>query len=238
MPRGYSKYINRAGYQLPPGYDLSKYPRQSATADIVIFAFLNHKLNVLLVRRKKMPFQGYWAVPGGFVEMEEDLSEAAGRELCEETGLKNIPLDEFGAFGHPRRDPRTRTITIAYLALVRREKIKPRPGDDAAEVEWFPASRPPELAFDHELVLKKALHRLRELAILTPALFALLPKRFSGGELARLCAEIFRKEFNARSITRGFQALGLLKPAASKMFVFNRKRFRPGLPGCVFAKRK
>jgi len=237
VTRDYSRYIKRPGYRLPPGFDPSNYPPQSATADIVIFAFFNRKLNVLLVRRKKMPFQGYWALPGGFVEREEDLAEAAARELREETGLKKLRLEEFGAFGHPLRDPRTRTITIAYLALVRREKIKPQAGDDAAELEWFPANQAPELAFDHELVLKKALQRLRELAVLKPALFELLPEKFSAEELAALCTEIFQKKFSPEVLAAKLKSAGLLKQAEGKRLVFNRRAFVSGSLGSVFAKR-
>jgi ADP-ribose pyrophosphatase YjhB (NUDIX family) len=127
MSRDYSKFINRPGYRVLEDFEPLKYPRQSTTADIVIFSFFERRLNVLLIRRKKMPFQGYWAIPGGFVEMEEDLSEAARRELLEETGLKNIKLLEFGAFGHPHRDPRTRTITMLIWLWSEKSGSSPKP---------------------------------------------------------------------------------------------------------------
>lgn len=238
MPRDYSKYINRPGYQTPPGFDLSRYPRQSATADVAIFAFFEKKLHVLLVRRKNMPFQGYWAIPGGFVEMEEDLPEAAGRELREETGLKNLRLHEFGAFGHPRRDPRTRTITVGYLALARKEQVRPAAGSDAGEVGWFPARRPPEPAFDHELVLAAALARLAELCVLTPALFELLPESFSAGELASACAEIFGRKFSPASLLRKMKAAKIIRSAGKNCFRSAPANFSAGCLGFLFAKKK
>ncbi len=228
MSKDYSKYINRPGYRLPAGYDRSQYPGQSATADIVIFRYFDDRLQALLIRRKKMPFQGYWAIPGGFVEMEEDLAEAASRELFEETGIKGLKLLEFGAFGHPHRDPRARTVTIAYLALTRKDQVQPKAGDDAADYGWFLARKPPELAFDHELALRGALSRLRELAILTPALSDLLPKTFSSRELTGLCREIFGKKYNEKILTEKMMGRGLLRPAGSDRFKFIRKTFSPG----------
>jgi len=235
VPRDYSKYINRPGYQLPAGYDLAKYPRMSATADMVILSFFDQKLNVLLVRRKNNPFQGYWAIPGGFVEQEEDLAEAASRELLEETGIKKIKLQEFGAFGHPHRDPRTRTVTIAYLALIRKEMVRPKPGSDAADVAWFPALKPPELAFDHELVLQKVLMRLRELSILTPSLFQLLPRKFSLSELAGLCREVFREKIVPKTLGKNLKLKKLIKPAGKGFYVLVRKNFSPASLGFVIA---
>lgn len=235
MRRDYSKYINRPGYQVPLGYDPNRYPRQSATTDIVIFSFFEKKLQVLLIRRKKMPFQGYWAIPGGFVENEEDLPESAKRELFEETGLKNLKLYEFGAFGHPKRDPRTRTITIAYLALVRKDQIKPRAGDDAEDYAWFPARTPPELAFDHELVLKSALNRLQELVILKPVLFDLLPKTFSPEQLSQLCQQIFRKKYQPVWLCHQLQRLKLIKQITRDQYQGIRKNFPVGGLGFLIA---
>lgn len=237
MRRDYSKYINRPGYQVPRGYDPNRYPRQSATTDIVILSFFEKKLQVLLIRRKKMPFQGYWAIPGGFVENEEDLPESAKRELFEETGLKNLKLYELGAFGHPHRDPRTRTITIAYLALVRKDQIKPRAGDDAEDYAWFPARTPPELAFDHELVLKSALERLQELVILKPVLFDLLPKTFSPEQLAELCQQIFQKKYSPPELIKKMRQSGLLKRLDQNEYIGLWKNFSPGLLGFLIAHR-
>jgi len=238
LPRDYSKYINRPGYQVPAGYDQSKFPGQSVTTDVVIFSFFENSLNVLLVRRKRMPFQGYWAVPGGFVEPDEDLPESAARELLEETGLKNIRLIEYGAFGHPGRDPRTRTITVCYLALVRKEKVRPIAGDDAADVVWFPARKVPELAFDHDRELKGALERLQELVVLTPALFDLLPQEFSATEPSKLCSEIFGKKFPQARLLEKLKDLGLVKPRGKNQYCFSAKNFQACCLGFLIAKQK
>jgi 8-oxo-dGTP diphosphatase len=238
LPRDYSKYINRPGYQVPAGYDQSKFPSQSVTTDVAILSFFANQLNVLLVRRKRMPFQGYWALPGGFVESDEDLPESAARELFEETGLKDIRLIEYGAFGQPGRDPRTRTITVCYLALVRKEKLRPVAGDDAADVAWFRARKAPELAFDHELELKGALERLKELVILTPALFDLLPEEFSGAGLSKLCSEIFGKQFPQAQLLEKMKNLGLVKPRGKNQYCFTPKNFRAGGLGFLIAKPK
>jgi len=238
LPRDYSKYINRPGYQVPAGYDQSKFPSQSVTTDVVIFSFFENSLNVLLVRRKRMPFQGYWAIPGGFVEPDEDLPESAARELFEETGLKNIRLFEYGAFGHPGRDPRTRTITVCYLALAQKEKIRPIAGDDAEDVRWFPARKAPELAFDHDLELKGALERLKELAVLTPALFDLLPEEFSGSDLSRLCSEIFGKKISRAWLLAKLKKLRLVRPCGKNRYCFASKNFRAGSLGFLIAKPK
>ena len=227
MSKDYSKFINRPGYQAPAGYDPSRYPSQSATTDIVIFSFFEGRLWVLLVKRKKMPFQGYWAIPGGFVNQDEDLEDSARRELFEETELKNLKLYEFGGFGHPKRDPRTRTITIGYLALVRRDKVKPKAGDDAEEVGWFLAKRPPELAFDHILVLKKARERLKELALLTPAVFELLPGTFTAEQFAGLCKELFGKSYKLGWILKILLAQKWVKKTGPDRYYFERKNFTP-----------
>ncbi len=111
---------------------------------------------VLLVRRARDPFKGMWAIPGGFVEMDEDLPAAARRELREETGLDVPALKQFRTFGRPGRDPRGRQITVVYIARVSRDVPPPRAGDDAAEARWFPFEALPRLAFDHAEVLREA----------------------------------------------------------------------------------
>ncbi|MHC5058759.1 MAG: NUDIX domain-containing protein [Planctomycetota bacterium] len=116
---------------------------------------------VLLIRRANEPFKGSWALPGGFVEMDEDVPDAASRELREETGLEIPPeeLVEVGVFGRPGRDPRGRTISVVYAARVSAGRGRARAGDDAAEAEWFDAGALPGLAFDHAEVVPAALAR-------------------------------------------------------------------------------
>lgn len=135
------------------------YPRPAVTVDIAIFTGKDPDL--LLIRRNHFPFEGYWALPGGFVEMDESLAEAALRELKEETGVLNTPLTEIGAFGTPNRDPRGRVITIAYAAVLEKSKLKIEAGSDASEVAWFSTANLPALAFDHEEIIRKALEKLK-----------------------------------------------------------------------------
>lgn len=118
-------------------YDPSRYPRPSVTVDIAVFTPISGRLCVLLIRRGNHPFLGSWALPGGFVDMDEDLPAAARRELYEETNLKGLALVQLGAFGAPDRDPRTRIVTVAYLALAAQGSVAPRAGDDAADAQWF-----------------------------------------------------------------------------------------------------
>ena len=134
------------------------YPRPAVTVDIAIFT--GEVPDLLLIRRKHFPFEGDWALPGGFVEMNESLEEAALRELKEETGVADVPLTEIGAFGDPSRDPRGRVITIAYAAVLERSTLKPQAGSDASEVAWFSTADLPALAFDHEEIIRKALEKL------------------------------------------------------------------------------
>lgn len=136
-----------------------EYPRPNLTVDCVIFGkYANSEtLQVLLIQRKHEPFANKWAFPGGFVDENEDLIDAAKRELVEETSLENIEVQQFGTFGAPGRDPRGWTVSVAYYALVNIEECKPQAADDAREVAWFSLEDTlPELAFDHSLILKAA----------------------------------------------------------------------------------
>jgi 8-oxo-dGTP diphosphatase len=144
------------GKQKKYSYD---YPRPAVTVDIVIVSKDRHP-QVLLIRRKHDPFAGKWALPGGFVDMDESLEAAAARELREETGVTAGPLDQLHAFGDPERDPRGRTISVVYLARVARRRIEPAAADDAADVGWHDLRHLPDLAFDHKEILALALRRL------------------------------------------------------------------------------
>ena len=135
------------------------YPRPAVTVDIVVFS--DDALDVLLIQRKHPPFEGYWALPGGFIEMEEPLEVSALRELEEETGVTNVPLTEIGAFGDPLRDPRGRVVTIAYATIVEKPTLNVEAGSDASEAAWFSNTNLPKLAFDHSEIIRKALDKLK-----------------------------------------------------------------------------
>ncbi len=138
------------------------YPRPAVTVDLVIVSW-DQPRRVLLIRRKNPPFQGRWAIPGGFVDMDEPLEAAARRELREETGIRAPRrLKQLYTFGDPGRDPRGRTISVVYLAEVDADRVHPQAADDAKEAAWQRLDRPPKLAFDHARILAMVRRRLNE----------------------------------------------------------------------------
>src|SRR5580658_8572686 len=126
-----------------------QYPRAALTVDCVVFGFDESELKVLLIQRALEPFQGRWALPGGFVRVDETIDGAARRELAEETGLKNVFLEQLFTFGEPGRDPRERVVSVAHYALVKLSDHRAKAATDAANAAWFPISKVPTLAFDH-----------------------------------------------------------------------------------------
>ncbi|MDD5544529.1 MAG: NUDIX hydrolase [Acidobacteriia bacterium] len=140
---------------------MARYRNPAVTVDAVVFTRLQDVLWVLLIRRRRPPFKGRWALPGGFVNYDEPLDRAVRRELREETGVSRILLEQFYTFGNPRRDPRGRVISVSYWGSVRADRIQLKAGDDAAMVRWFRVNRLPPLAFDHAAILKRALACLR-----------------------------------------------------------------------------
>ncbi|WP_321396284.1 NUDIX hydrolase [Emcibacter sp.] len=137
------------------------YPHPAVTVDIILFSFRNDTPHVLLVRRAQDPFKEKWALPGGFVDIDEDLEQAAMRELEEETGLTGIPLQQLHTFGAVNRDPRERVISVAYMAVAPAETPEICAGSDAAEAGWFPLTELPDLAFDHAEIIALAKDRLQ-----------------------------------------------------------------------------
>jgi 8-oxo-dGTP diphosphatase len=130
------------------------YPRASVTVDIVVFCKFDNIWKVLLIQRRKPPFKDRWAFPGGFIEMEEKLVESAARELEEETGLKNIALKQFKAYGDPGRDPRGRTVSVVFYGFTHPDNADAKGADDAKNATWFAIEKTPELAFDHAVILE------------------------------------------------------------------------------------
>lgn len=138
------------------------YPRPMLTADCVVFGLRNDgNRSLLLVQRGNEPYKGMWALPGGFMEMDETLEACARRELSEETGCTiKIPLQEIGSFSRVDRDPRGRTVTVAFMAEIEERPVEG--GDDAREAHWFPLDQLPPLAFDHHEIVRAALKRVNE----------------------------------------------------------------------------
>ena len=131
------------------------FPHPAVTTDCVVFGFDGVKLHVLLIERGGEPYKGSWALPGGFLNIDEEASDGARRELFEETGLRAGQIEQLGAFSAPDRDPRERVISIAYFTLMRVREVTG--GDDAARAQWFPINNLPPLAFDHKAIFNRAL---------------------------------------------------------------------------------
>jgi len=134
-----------------------RYPRPSVTADIAVFGKHDQKTVLLLIQRKNDPFKDMWALPGGFMDMEETLEAAASRELNEETGLEGIVLKQFKTYSAIDRDPRQRTITTIFVAMLDQKPEGLSAGDDAADLLWFDIHELPELAFDHSEIVQEIL---------------------------------------------------------------------------------
>jgi 8-oxo-dGTP diphosphatase len=145
------------------GRYIYEWPRPMVSADAVVFTFSGERAKVLLVNRKNEPFKGKWAVPGGFVDLDEELEDAAARELAEETGLAGVKLEQMRAFGTVGRDPRGRMITITFMGIATEGQGQIRPGDDAAKAQWFDIEDLPEdMAFDHAEVIEFAVEKLSQ----------------------------------------------------------------------------
>ena len=142
---------------MPYTYD---YPRPALTVDCVVFGLdESQQLKVLLIQRSNEPFAGYWALPGGFVDMDEGLETAALRELEEETGVRDLFIEQLYTFGAPGRDPRGRVVSVAYYALVNLSEHPVQAASDARAAKWFVLGQLPKLAFDHQDILRAAQKR-------------------------------------------------------------------------------
>ncbi len=192
-------------------YDVTRYERPSLTVDVVIFGVMKGELKVLLIKRKNWPFEGMWAIPGGFVDMDEPLEDAAARELYEETGIGGVYLEQFYTFGQPDRDPRTRVISVAYLALVDAGQLQPRAADDAADAGWFSVHNLPPLAFDHVDILKCALQRLRHKLESTALGSLFMPEEFTLSELRQAFERILNEKLDGRRFRRRILVADILK---------------------------
>jgi 8-oxo-dGTP diphosphatase len=187
---------------------LSDYPQPSVTVDLVIFTIAEDDLKVLLIRRGQEPFKGKWALPGGFVEIDESLERAAARELQEEVGVTNVYLEQLYTFGEPKRDPRGRVISVSYFALVDAERQRIVAASDAAEAQWHSVFDTPKLAFDHAKILDYAVWRLRNKIEWTTVGYELLPKKFTLSELQRVYEIILQRPVDKRNFRKKIMAQG------------------------------
>lgn len=212
-----------------------EYPRPSLTVDCVVFGLDDQDLKVLLIQRDIDPFAGRWALPGGFVQMEETLEESARRELQEETGLANIYLEQLYTFGDPGRDPRGRVVSVAHYALVNLRDHKVKADTDARNAGWFAIGDTPRLAFDHDSVLAKAHERLRGKVRYQPVGFELLPPKFTLTQLQHLYEVILGRELDKRNFRKKILSMDVLEELdeiekdvahrAARLYRFDRKKY-------------
>ncbi len=187
-----------------------KYPHPAVTTDSVIFGFDGTKLKVLLIERGQEPHKARWAFPGGFVRMDESCEEGALRELQEETNMSCSYMEQFRTYSNPNRDPRERVITVAYLALVKTQEVQA--GDDASKAQWFDINEVPQLAFDHDVILRDALKHLRERIHFQPIGFELLPEKFTMRQLQNLYESILDVHFDRGNFSKKMLHFNILTP--------------------------
>jgi len=217
-----------------------EYARPALTVDIVVFALVSkdyheEDLQVMLIERDLKPFEGQWALPGGFVRVKETLEQAARRELEEETGLKEIYLEQLYTFGDIGRDPRERVITVTYYALVNLEGHDVRASTDARNAAWFSVNDLPELAFDHEMILNAAHERLKGKVGYQPIGFELLPEKFTLRQLQHLYEVILGRELDKRNFRKKVLAMEIVKETkeiekdvahrAARLFRFDKRKY-------------
>ncbi len=217
-----------------------EYPRPSLTVDCVIFGLdESARLKVLLIERAHDPFAETWALPGGFVDMDEDLETAALRELKEETGVENVFIEQLFTFGSPLRDPRGRVVTVAYYTLINLVEHHAVADSDARDVRWFEVAALPVLAFDHDRILAMAIARLRAKVRYQPIGFELLPRQFTLTQLQNLYETILGLELgkgiNKRNFRTKILKMGILEPVSlqtgvahrpAQLYQFDEKRYR------------
>jgi 8-oxo-dGTP diphosphatase len=211
------------------------YPRAALAVDCVVFGLDENDLKVLLIQRRLQPFQHAWALPGGFVHVDETLDVAARRELAEEAGVTDVYLEQLYTFGGLDRDPRERVVTVAYFALAKLSDHRIRAATDAMGVGWFSLDELPKLAFDHALVVDTARDRLRGKVRYAPVGFELLPPRFSLTQLQRLYEIILGTDLDKRNFRKKILAMDLIvetdeveqnvRHRAARLYRFDRRKY-------------
>jgi len=207
--------------------DLDQYQKPSVAVDIVVFTITNNELKVLLIKRGQPPFSGMLSLPGGFVRINESLESAALRELEEETGVRDVYLEQLYTFGSPKRDPRGRVISVSYFVLVDSTKIKPMlTGKEMIEnVGWFSVTELPKLGFDHDDIIKYALKRLRYKLEYTAVGLELLPDLFTLTDLQRMYEIILGQALDKRNFRKKILVMGILEQAK----LFKKGAHRPAM---------
>ncbi len=205
-----------------------EYARPAVTVDIAVFTVQDGELKVLLIQRAESPFQGFWALPGGFIEIDESLRRAAFRELREETGVRARYLQQMGALGHPDRDPRGRTITVAYVALMPSDELRIRAGSDASDARLFNLNALPELAFDHSKILRHAFRHLQDKTDDPATPLQLMPASFTLSDLQQVHESILGESLDKRNFRKKALATDLIEETGAE------KRSGPHRPARLY----
>ena len=213
--------------------------RAALTVDCVVFGLDEGGLKVLLIERALEPFAGRWALPGGFVRVDETLEDAARRELAEETGLTRVFLEQLYTFGAIARDPRERVVTVAWYALVRLGDHRVQAATDARDAAWFAVDALPRLAFDHAAITEQALRRLQAKVRYQPIGFELLPTKFTLSQLQRLYETVLERDLDKRNFRKKVLSLGILAETdeveqgvahrAARLYRFDERAYRQQL---------
>lgn len=213
-----------------------RHPRPALTVDCVVFGLDEGDLKLLLVERDMEPFAGRWALPGGFVHVDESLEAAARRELAEETGITELYLEQLYTFGDVGRDPRERVVTVAYYALVKLSDYHVRKATDARQAQWFPVAKLPELAFDHAKIVRVALDRLKGKVRYEPIGFELLPRKFTLSQLQTLYETVLERPLDKRNFRKKILGMDLLVELeefqqgvphrAARLYAFDEQKYR------------
>ena len=188
-----------------------EYPHPAVTVDIIVFTLDAGRLKVLLIRRGREPFLGMWAMPGGFVDIDESLERAAWRELREETGVRAGHLQQLGAFGRPDRDPRERIITVVYYSAMPRENLQFRAATDASDAALFDVNDLPPLAADHARIVGHAVGRLRQQAADDTFVLRFLPAEFTLSEFQSVCEAISGVGLDKRNFRKRLRAARIVE---------------------------
>lgn len=188
-----------------------EYPRAALAVDCVVFGLDDADLKVMLIERGQDPFKGRWALPGGFVRLDETLFEAARRELEEETGLRRVFLEQLYTFGEVKRDPRERVVSVAYYALCNLRDHKVQGATDASDAAWFGLHDLPSLAFDHDEILRTAVERIRGKVRYVPIGFELLPRKFTLTQLQKMYEKILDRQLDKRNFRKKVLGMGILE---------------------------
>ena len=186
------------------------------TVDLVLFTVNEDRLKVMLVRRAETPFQGIWSLPGGFLLEKESLDSAAQRVLREKTGVSEVYMEQLYTFGDSQRDPRSRVITVAYIALIPWQSLPQPESEKISDLTWASVDSSPKLAFDHKQILEYAVKRLRAKVSYSNIVYGLMPKQFRLSELQRMYEIIIDDKLDKRNFRKRMLATGLLKETGKK----------------------